>query len=98
MSPPFSCIMNMWEKMAGDNGRSTARWEHSGHEALEYLLILVVIASEGRQQAFKTYFYSQSQFWVLQADEVTCMKEIGKEKYIFKLMTSPFAGLQNNFP
>lgn len=61
--------------MAGDDGRSTARWEHFSHEALQHLLILVVITSEGLQLAFKTYFYSQGQLWVLQANKVTCRRE-----------------------
>ena len=75
LSSLLSCVMYMWEKTAGDDGRSTAAWEHSGHEALQHLLILVIIASEGLQLAFKTYFYSQGQLWVLQANKVTCKKE-----------------------
>lgn len=62
--------------MAGDDGRSTTRWEHSGHEALQHPLVLVVITGEGLQLAFKAHFYSQGQFWVLQANEVTCKKKI----------------------
>lgn len=68
---PLSCIMDLWEKMAGNDGRSAACGEHSGHEPLQHFLILMVVTCEGLQLTFKTYFYSQGQFWVLQANKVT---------------------------
>lgn len=71
MSSPLSCIMQLREELAGNDGRSAASWEHSGHEALQHLLILMVVAGEGLQLAFKTNFYSQGQLWVLQANKVT---------------------------
>lgn len=67
--------MDTWEKMAGDDGRSAARWTQSGHKALKHLLVLVVITSKSLQQIFEAYLYSQSQLWILQADKVTCIKQ-----------------------
>lgn len=75
ISSPLSCVVDMRDKIAGDDGRSTARREHFAHEALQHFLILVVITSEGLQLAFKTHFYSQGQLWVLQANKVTCRRE-----------------------
>lgn len=68
--------------MAGDDGRSTAMWEHFSHEALQHLLVLVIITGEGLQLAFKTYFYSQGQLWVLQANEVTCRRETNVKREV----------------
>lgn len=51
-SLPLSCVVDTWEKLAGDDGRSAAISYHLGHEALQHLLIIVVIAREGLQLTF----------------------------------------------
>lgn len=68
--------MDTWEKRAGVDGRSAASRVHFGHEVLQHPLIIIVIAREGMQLAFKTYFYSQGQLWVLQTNQVTWVKEV----------------------
>lgn len=75
MSSLLPCVMETWEELASDDGRPAASCEHSGHEALQHLLILVIVTGEGLQLALKTNFYSQRQLWILQANEVTCRKE-----------------------
>lgn len=72
LSSPPSSVMDMWEKLASDDGRSAASWDYVGHEVLQHLLIIVVVTGKGLQLAFETYFYSQGQLWVLQANQVTC--------------------------
>lgn len=57
MSSPPSCIVDMREELAGNDGRPAPSWEHFGHETLQHLLILVVVTCEGLQLAFETYFY-----------------------------------------
>lgn len=50
--------MDIWEKMAGDDRRSAARWERFGHKALKHLLVVMVITSESLQQIFEAYLDS----------------------------------------
>lgn len=76
MSLPLSCVVDTWEKLAGDDGRSAAISYDLGHEALQHLLIIVVIAREGLQLTFQTYFYWQSQLRVPHTNEVTCTRKI----------------------
>lgn len=68
--------MDFWDKSASDDGWSPAMLDDFGHEALQHLLIIIVITSEGLQQVFQTYLYWQGQLWVLQANKVP----FGKKK------------------
>lgn len=74
--------MDTWEEMAGDDGRSTGIWANFGHEALQHLLVVVVITCEGLQLAFQTHFHSQSQLRVFQADKVTWRRTFEKRSKV----------------
>lgn len=63
-----SRVMNLLEEVARYDGRSASSWKHFGHEALQNLLILIVVTCEGKQLPFKTYFYSKGKLWVPQAN------------------------------
>lgn len=55
---PLAGVVDSWEESAGNDSGPAASLEHSGHEALQHLLILMVVTNEGLQQGLQTYFYS----------------------------------------
>lgn len=68
--------MDVWEEAAGNDGRPAASRKNFGHEALQHLLIIVVVARESFYEAFKTYFHSQGQLRVLQINKVTWRRKM----------------------
>lgn len=72
--------MDPVEELAGDDLGSPTPLVVPSHEALQQLLVLVVVTGEGHHQAPQTFLHGQGLLMVLQTDTVPCMGHTGRER------------------
>ena len=80
--------MDTIQETAGDDAGPLAGGEDPSHQALQHVLVLVVVAGEGLQLTLQADLHRQGHLGVLQANAVSCIQS--HKTILFNLYTADF--------